>query len=510
MLHEIINKACQRSFGTIFPQFDRNLAEGSIAILPFDPEYAKNTVNYSVTFPKKSKIILFGEPPVSVMTAAGLKYDFSLEPILNADACLPCQGNVHHTESDAWIFWQNHFLNKNLHKSIQKRPFARFDFTDEWNNLGFGRIFARNDIWSVKTRITTDGATQLASIYAGNDLKKNYAGAYMALYDAPDFSILWCARPVGPVDSVEWSVIENFVANWRPDELPCWPVIRQTPKGCQALVTMRLDCDEDISSAWDVFEWYHDEHLPFSLALKTSLRMSPDDLQMIRDVNRSGGSILSHSHRHAQNWGENYDKAFEDALTTRKWLREKLPDLPLPENAVSPFHTNPGYAIQAIEEAGFTGLVSGIIHNDPEYLLGRAGSVPLAKGKLVSISEQCMLHGDCYLAQGNINAYLDAFLCQYLANGIFGYLDHPFSKRYQYGWLSKEQRLKAHQELISAIRNYENVWFWNQNQCLEFVKLISGISFRIQNDKVVAKSSSTIGEVLPVYIWKGEEHEIKE
>ena len=45
--------------------------------------------------------------------------------------------------------------------------------------------------------------------------------------------------------------------------------------------------------------------------------------------------------------------------------------------------------MQALAKAGYTGVVGGIINNDLEYCLGRAGVVPFADG-LVSISQQSM------------------------------------------------------------------------------------------------------------------------
>ena len=72
---------------------------------------------------------------------------------------------------------------------------------------------------------------------------------------------------------------------------------------------MRLDCDEDISSARDVFEWYHAENLPFSMAIKTCLPMTPGHLALLRDVNAAGGTLLSHSHTPPFDWGGSFESA---------------------------------------------------------------------------------------------------------------------------------------------------------------------------------------------------------
>ena len=435
----------------------------------------------------KRKVIVLGQPG-SELSGLGLKHIDSHLPPAVAE-CLSCPLTAHHTESAAQLQYRDHALAGGLAACVRVRPFCRFDFADEWNNLGFGRILADNSIWGVQGGITVDGATELAGVYIADGDGAGYVASYLTLLDTPDASILWCARQVGPVDSTEWTVIERFLSDWRADEgFPCLPCVQQTPSGYNAIATMRLDCDEDISSARDVFEWYASEKLPFSLAVKTGLPMTPEHLAMLRDVNAYGGTLLSHSHTHPYNWGADKAEALAEANASRQWFRSELPDVPVPDYAVSPFHTNPPYAMQAIEEAGFKGVVSGIIHNDPEYLLGRAGHVPFTQGKIVSISQQSMLHGDCYAQQGeNVDVHVQAFEAQYAARGIFGYLDHPFSDRYQYGWRDKAQRLGAHKKLVDAMRAHEGVLFWNQRQCFEWVRMLAGIRLSVCGDSLTAQ-----------------------
>lgn len=422
-------------------------------------------------YPEAQKIILFGE---LLNDSAGLKRVASLPSLESTCECAPtCTASEHHTESAAQVRYVGHALTAGLATALRQRPFCRYDFADEWNNLGFGRIRGGDSIWGVLGGVTADDAQELAGIYLrGHNETAEYAGSYMALMDMPEMSVLWCARPVGPVDSVEWSVIERFLSDWRSEDgLPCKPCLQQVPAGFHAITTMRLDCDEDISSARDVFEWYVEERIPFSLAIKTSLPMTAGHLSMLRDVHAAGGTLLSHSHSHPFNWGASKDEALMEAVTSRQWFRDNLAGIPEPDYAVSPFHTNPPYAMQALEQVGFKGVVSGIIHNDPEYLLGRAGRIPFTEGRIVSISQQSMLHGDCYAQQGeSIDVHVEAFEAQYAAMGIFGYLDHPFSERYQYGWRDKAQRLEAHQKLVTALRAYPKVLFWNQKQCIEWVR----------------------------------------
>lgn len=455
------------------------------------------------------KRIIFGPLRQDKARAIGLRPISAPLQLDGQDACPSCSSAEHHTESPAYIQYTAHSLLQELASALYHRPFTRFDFADEWNNMGFGRIRTDDTPWGVKGGITTDGAIELAGMYVRHASGQPvYAGSYLTLLDTPTASILWCARPVGPLDSTEWSIIERFISDWRSEDLPCLPCLRQTPAGCRCLVTMRLDCDEDISSARDVFEWYTDSGIPFSLAVKTGLPMRPADIAMLEDVRAAGGTLLSHSHTHPYNWGASAEEALAEATASRQWFQSTWPHQPAPCLAVSPFHSNPPYAVRALEQSGFTGLASGIIHNDPEYLLGRAGVAPLTDGTLVSISQQSMLHGDCYRQQANcVDVHVQAFEAQYAAHGIFGYLDHPFSERYQYGWESKAQRLDAHQQLITALRSRSDVWFWNQEQCFNFVRACSCLHLHVNDaGMVTAEGLSPDMPYRPVYRLRGEEY----
>jgi hypothetical protein len=268
---------------------------------------------------------------------------------------------------------------------------------------------------------------------------------------------------------------------------------------------MRLDCDENIASARDLFAWYAGEGIPISLAVKTDQPLQSEDFYMLEDVVAHGGTILSHSHTHPANWGASHAEALAEAQNARVRLAEICPGQPT-DLAVSPFHTNPPYAVQALAQAGFAGFVSGIIHNDPEYLLGRAGIVPFVDGKLVSISQQSMLHGDSYRRQGcRVDVHIAAFEAQYTARGIFGYLDHPFSARYQYDWESEDQRLRAHRMLINAIRCYDDVWFWSQRQCFDYLQTLASIRLSVDRRGRVQVAGAPFGSFRPVIRYQGEE-----
>jgi hypothetical protein len=496
-LTEIVQTALLRSTGALLPV--NPCGDGAVAILIGEGDLEDNPQTF------RGKALIFGTPPACLLPALGLRNGPGLFLEEGADVCAPAEGDLPFTESAASLAYQAHPLTVDISAALRRRPLTRFDYSDEWNNLGFGRIRTDGGIWSVRGGIIADDARELAGVFMG---LRTYCGSYLALYDTPEASFLWCARPAGPVDSTEWTVVERFLSDWRADALPCLPVILQTPAGCNCLVTMRLDCDEDIGSARDVFEWYAGEGIPFSLAVKTDLPVTTIDMVLLHDVVASGGSLLSHTHTHQPNWGATPEEALAEAEASRRWFAQQLPTAHLVDLAVSPFHTNPPYAVQALVHAGFTGFVSGIIHNDPEYLLGRAGLVPFAAGRMVGISQQSMLHGDCYRRQqGSVAVHIAAFEAQYAARGIFGYLDHPFSERYQYDWENAGQRLRAHQRLIAAIRRHPGVWFWSQQQCFDFVKALYAVRLRISSEGKVMNTAALERSDM-AYRYRGKEYTV--
>ena len=430
------------------------------------------------------KALIFGSPAPAIRALLGLQ-DATTVPLEGLDAAEMCF-TEHHHGSPGFIQYGGHPLA--LVSPFRQRFFRRYDYA-EWNNLGYGAITTDDSIFAVDWGEAPLEAVELAWILRQEEQRTTrYLGPYMTLRDISQGTLLWCSRPVGPLDSVEWQVVERFICDWRPD-LCCLPCLLQTPKGCSCLVTMRLDCDEDVKSARPLFEWYQSRGVPFSLAVTTGQNMGPEDLALLDAVRKSGGTLLSHSHTHPPCWGIDGARALDEAHTSREWFGQQWPDVPLPTLAVSPFHTNPPYAVQALVQAGYTGFVGGIIHNDPEYHLGRAGVVPFAEG-IDSISQQSMLHGDSYRNQGGrIAVHEEAFQAQRMARGIFGYLDHPFSQRYQYGWDSEKQRIEAHASLLDSINRHDNVWFWSQQQCFDFVRALSESDIRVEEGVVRGRTS---------------------
>ena len=215
------------------------LLRGSIAVV-LGNELPKNTALPSDI----KKVVWFGTPPEDT-GFPGLRREASLPSLHGTDTCPGCRTpKDHHTESSGYVRYTAHPLTETVSEILSERPFTRFDFMEEWNNLGFGRIRTDGSIWAVQGGIIPVQARELAGLFVRTENSTaQYAGSYLTLYDTPERSVLWCDRPVGPVDSTEWTIIERFLCDWRADTLPCLPCLQGTPAGCSALATMRLDCD---------------------------------------------------------------------------------------------------------------------------------------------------------------------------------------------------------------------------------------------------------------------------
>lgn len=350
-----------------------------------------------------------------------------------------------------------------------QRPMERFDFTDEWNNLGFGAIRADGSIWALSQALNVPSKNELASLQINGVRHSSYA----ALFDMPEASILWFNRPVGPIDSYEWRLVENFIASYRHEELPCQPVLREIPWGYDAVITMRLDCDEDVESARSLWNVYREMAVPFSLAVHTANLTDDKHFTILRELISSGGGVLSHTATHAPNWGGSYEAALLEGTSSAQAIKT-VTGIDV-KYAVSPFHQSPPYALAALADAGYQGCIGGIIRNDPEFLLARGGYLANMPQGFIGHSQQCMLHGDCMLKEGDpLSVFKQAFDQAYETHTLFGYLDHPFSERYQYGWTDEASRIEAHRQFVAYIRSKSsNPAFLNENDALDFLRLKS-------------------------------------
>lgn len=433
-----------------------------------------------------AKIIVFGQLPHAAAAVFGLKNVSPLADEWKEAAGCESTPIYRTTRSRAEIVWSRRPLAQSV--PFTSRPFLRFDYADEWNNLGFGRITATGDLWSIAQNAQTQEAQTLAQATTGTGCET----PFVTLMDRPEASLIWWNRAAGPVDSCEWALIEAFLADWRADELPCVPVVSELPWGYDAAITMRLDCDEDIASARPLFELYRARGIPFSVAIKTGQDDREDHFTLLKDILAAGGAVLSHSVTHAPRWGGSLEACAREAKGSIDWLEERIPGLKV-RHAVSPFHQNPAYVPEGLKAAGLKGFVGGIIANDPEMLLARGGYLPGDDTGVVSHSQQCMMHGDCILEEEDpLQVNKQAFLNAMRTQTLFGYLDHPFSERYDYGWGTEEHRLRRHGEFLDfiseATRELKTVWV-NEDDALDWIAAKAGLTLTASETGFRAQAS---------------------
>lgn len=372
------------------------------------------------------------------------------------------------------------------------RPLWRFDFTDEWNNLGHGRIRADGGPFSLSVLATAGAGTQVLAAIDGTPW------CYAALCDRDGHSALWVGRAVGPVDGPDWRLVERFVADWRWGELACLPCLDDAPFGFDATVTMRLDCDQDVSTARRLLELYGDHGIPLSLAVATGLEMDADDLALMEDVARQG-AVVSHSVTHPVDWGGSRAAARHEAAMARQWLERHL-GVASPY-AVSPFHQNSREAVAGLAEAGLAGFVGGVVHNDPEFLMARSGVVPFGSG-LVSQSHQCMLHGDCVHWGGGLEIYRQALEAALAGRGLLGYLDHPQSATYQYGWTDVDEQVAVHGQWLEILAGH-HLWRPDLSRAMDFTLRRSRVGLRLEGNAIAAADPIGSGGGPPLAAWWG-------
>lgn len=397
-------------------------------------------------------------------------------------------------------------LEPEFNKDFSK-PTQRFDFLKEWNNLDYGFIDRSVSDWGIASNYLSPDYSQIAILLDGEGNKLSY----ISLLENENENILWVNRNVGLVDSHEWILIENYISDYRPEHLECLPVLRDIPWGHDTAITMRLDCDEDVSSAQALYESYKEENVPLSLALHTSILEAGTHDEFIKLFLNEGGCLLSHTHTHAPQWGGSYESALFEARTSKKVISERYKVEV--EFAVCPFHHAPRYALEALKDSGYRGCVGGIAINDPEFIYARGGKVD-GLGTFVGHSQQVMLHGDCLIEsfEDPIDLYKKSFHRSYESLSFFGYLDHPFSERYSYGWKSENQRIKTHLELIRFIRSIsKKPLFVDQITALNFMYDKSQVIFTKNKNGYSGHLSKLTNahSLLPYFRYKGQDIKVE-
>jgi hypothetical protein len=503
-LEDIVIAAFQRSFGVggVQSLSYTELARGEafrtqpnskyeILVLVSPPEECTQLIIHILEI-TKAKIILFGIVPSTLAKFLNMQVAPISAKVVAASECR--QAPIYQfCESFGYI----HYI-KGLgegSKALPLRAMRRYDYANEWNNLGFGAITTDGTIWSLSN--CADVLPQNTLAYLITDDEK--LSDYCAVWNYSHASLLWFNREVGPIDSYEWRLVEIFVSQYRFHDLPAWPVLLEIPYGYDSAVTMRLDCDEDIESARSLFYAYKSWGIPFSLALKASILVDPRQHKLPRDVMADGGAILSHTLTHAPNWGGSKADAMYEGLESAHMIYKAINVMPL--HAVSPFHQTPLYARLGLAEANYKSCIGGIIANDPDFIMARGGRPPFSDSGFIGHTQQCMLHGDCLLETGDpLATYKRAFDQSLVAKTLFGYLDHPFSERYQYGWSSEEDRIEAHNLFINHIQmSSNNIIFLNENDALNFLYLKSHINIEETNEiKITPPPSSVAGLTIAV------------
>jgi peptidoglycan/xylan/chitin deacetylase (PgdA/CDA1 family) len=417
---------------------------------------------------RQRKLILFGRVPGAL--ARELNHEtLAWPPELEADSRSVAAPSREARESRAVVRYTH--LAQALGGQTWERPFERFDFTDEWNNLGYGRIRHDGSIWAVAQAAQVASEVELAAVHVGGERCFSYA----ALWDMGAASVLWINRPVGSCDSFEWRMVENFLSAHCAEALPCQPVLSEIPWGHDAAITSRLDCDESVEAARPLWQAYQRLGVPFTLAVHTQNLTRPEEHPILWAllVDQGQGAVLSHTATHAPNWGGSYDAALQEGRQSAQTL-QIVTGNPV-RYAVSPFHQSPPYALRALADAGYEGCIGGIIRNDPEFVLARGGTLAGLPEGFVGHSQQCMLHGDCMLAEGDpLAMFKRAFDFAHDTRTLFGYLDHPFSPRYQYGWIDEASRIEAHEQFIAYIRSRAQApVFMTEAGALDFLKFKS-------------------------------------
>ena len=415
---------------------------------------------------RRVKLILLGRLSTGLAQALGVSLAHEW-PVLWAETTTCPAAPVHgSTESAAHVVYPTSAPRVANHApALAVRPFRRYDYAAEWNNLGYGAITADGTAWSLSQHATAQEAHQIAKVQLGEQFLCSYA----ALWNRETSSVLWFNRAAGPIDSQEWRIVEDFLSCHRAQDLPCVPVLSEIPHGFDSAVTMRLDCDEDVESARALWTLYRSEKVPFSLALHSRVLSDDRHHHLPREVLAEGGALLSHTATHAPNWGGSYEAAFHEGRDSARAI-ESVTGVRV-RYAVSPFHQTPDYARLGLADAGYRGCVGGIICNDPDFLTARAGMPPASGAGFIGHSQQCMLHGDCLLGDGDpLRIFKQAFDVARNGGAFFGYLDHPFSERYAYGWLDEAQRVNAHKAFIDHIRQSGGRICWaNENDAMDFL-----------------------------------------
>ncbi|WP_332307735.1 hypothetical protein [Burkholderia ubonensis] len=106
------------------------------------------------------------------------------------------------------------------------------------------------------------------------------------------------------------------------------------------------------------------------------------------------------------------------------------------------------------------------------------------------------------LAEGDpLAVFKAAFDLAYETKTLFGYLDHPFSERYQYGWRTEDERISAHEEFVRYMRaRAKRPLFINEEVAMDFLLAKSKHGLIEDGDTYVVTSMRGATAPLPLAV----------
>lgn len=409
---------------------------------------------------RNQKLIVFGKLPRFCIE----HFDLDTSQSINMDEIIkldPAPQDTH-SKSKGSIQYLNGVFD--VDDGPWSRPLARFDYANEWNNLGFGNFGEFGSPFGVGGFVKCSIENELAYI-AYNEQP---VCTFICQFEDEFGSLLFVNRPVGNSDSHDWKIVEDYVANFGDGRLPWLPILRDIPFGFNGALTVRLDCDEDITSANQLLELYKGYNVPLSLALTANLLTDDTHNQTLQKCIKDGGSILAHSLSHLPHWGGSYSSALNEAKKSKAVI-EGCIQRPV-ENVVAPFHHTPDYSIKALNDAGFKACIGGISNAYPEFNLIRAGTYN-DEIDVLCHCQQSMMHGHTIEQVGDpLSVFKEAMTISTKSGSWYGYLDHPFSNRYQYDWESEDARLDLHRTFIEHFQQQDGVLVAAEDECLAFLR----------------------------------------
>lgn len=468
----LILAAFQRSFGKSQINKIENCNKNDYTINVFLEclaiENYKNLIN--LIKGKKNKIILNGKLNDHIKKLLQINdidenvLDEKLNPANKEKPCI----------SESFIKFNEKIPYLNDYVNIaHERPTSRFDYDLEWNNHCYGHISSKEEILDLSHKCTLKEEEYVAYISNQKNAKAPLIGQFIINGNL----VIWINRNLSLVDIPEWKIIENFISEAFFDDYPCLPYISEFSKSQKGLITMRFDCDEDIESARKVFELYKANQIPISLAITTNQLVDNNSISSLPiDVKEFGGTILNHSHTHPINWGgtkEKIRKEIEKASEIIKKVYGIRTDY-----AVSPFHHLTWDSLEVLEELNYKGVVAGISSSHHEFLITKGGVIN-TNSDIIVHSQQCMLHGDCLSDYREIDEYLYSFYFSSMLGFSNGFLDHPISKRYDYGWGSIENQFNNHEKIIEFLSN-QKIKLINQEEMFNRLKAKEDLEIHIK------------------------------